>query len=84
MRGLRRAYVEEEKDYYDDLDTELELADDDVPVLYKMGEAFFYLSLPSAKKQLRKDSKRYDEEIKELQARAEECEKGMKDLKVQL
>lgn len=49
-----------------------------------MGEAFFYLSLPTAKKQLRKDSKRYDDEIKELQARAEECEKGMKDLKVQL
>jgi hypothetical protein len=51
--GRERAYAQEEKDYYDDLETELELADEDEPVLYKMGEAFFYLSLPAAKKQLR-------------------------------
>ena len=75
---------QEEKDYYDDLQTELELADDDQPVLYKMGEAFFHLTLPAARKQLRKDTKRYDDEISTLSERAEECEKGMKDLKVQL
>ncbi|KAK1924366.1 Prefoldin subunit-domain-containing protein [Papiliotrema laurentii] len=75
---------QEEKDYYDDLETELELADEDEPVLYKMGEAFFYLSLPAAKKQLRHDTKRYEKDIGELRERAEECEKGMKELKVQL
>jgi len=75
---------QEEKDYYDDLSTELELADDDQPVLYKLGEAFFQLSLPAAKKQLRSDMKRYDSEIEGLRGRAEECEKGMKELKVLL
>jgi len=62
----------------------LELADDEIPVLYKMGEAFFYLKLNAAKKQLRADMKRYDQEIGGLQARSEECEKGMKELKVLL
>jgi prefoldin subunit 4 len=66
------------------LSTELELADDDEPVLYKMGEAFFYLRLPAAKKQLRQDVKRYDAEISSLHGKAEECEKGMKELKVLL
>lgn len=75
---------QEEKDYYDDLSTELELADEDEPVLYKMGEAFFYLRLPAAQKQLRQDVKRYDGEISKLNTRAEECEKGMKELKVLL
>jgi prefoldin subunit 4 len=80
----QRSSCQEEKDYYDDLETELELADDDAPVLYKMGEAFFYLKLSAAKKQLRADMKRYDQEIGGLQARSEECEKGMKELKVLL
>jgi prefoldin subunit 4 len=75
---------QEEKDYYDDLSTDLELADDDQPVLYKMGEAFLFLSLPAAKKQLRVDLKRYDGDIQGLRTRAEDCERGMKDLKVQL
>lgn len=63
---------------------ELELADEDQPVQYKIGEAFFALSLPAAKKQLRADCKRYDGEIEGLRKQAEECEKGMKELKVQL
>jgi hypothetical protein len=35
--------TQEEKEYYDDLSIELELADSSVPILYKLGEAFFYL-----------------------------------------
>lgn len=76
--------TQEEKDYYDDLSTELELAEDDQPVLYKMGEAFFHLSLPAARRQLRADMKRYDADLERLRGRAEDCEKGMKDLKVLL
>ncbi|RXK39330.1 prefoldin subunit 4 [Tremella mesenterica] len=75
---------QDEKEYYDDLSTELELADDDQPVLYKLGEAFFSLSLSEAKKQLRKDTKRYDKDIGELEKRASECEVGMKELKILL
>ncbi|KAK4689292.1 prefoldin subunit 4, partial [Tremellales sp. Uapishka_1] len=74
----------EEKDYYDDLSTEFELADEDEPILYKMGEAFLQLTLPAAKRQLRVDIKRYDGEIAGLEQKADECQKGMKELKVQL
>lgn len=63
---------------------ELELADDDAPVLYKLGEAFFSLSLTAARKQLRADIKRYDGEIGGLRDQAGECEAGMKELKVLL
>lgn len=60
------------------------MADDDAEVLYKLGEAFFHLRLPDAKRQLGRDLKRYDVEIEELEGRAGECETGMKELKVQL
>jgi prefoldin subunit 4 len=75
---------QEEKDYYDDLATELELADEDEPVLYKLGEAFFSLPLPAARKQLKVDLKKYKVDIGALRKKAEECETGMKELKVQL
>ncbi|WVQ82080.1 hypothetical protein IAT38_004208 [Cryptococcus sp. DSM 104549] len=76
----------EEKEYYDDLSTELELADTDdpQPILYKIGEAFFHLPLRDARKQLKADVKRYDAEIEGLEGKVAECEKGMKELKVQL
>ncbi|WVQ99524.1 hypothetical protein IAU59_006660 [Kwoniella sp. CBS 9459] len=76
---------QEEKEYYDDLSTELELADTDAePILYKMGESFFHLTLKAARKQLKADLKRYEAEIEGLEGKKGECESGMKDLKVQL
>ncbi|ORY32883.1 hypothetical protein BCR39DRAFT_522277 [Naematelia encephala] len=75
---------QDEKEYYDDLSTDLELADEDQPVLYRMGEAFLYLSLYAAKKQLKVDLKRYKVDIGALEDRARECEDGMRDLKVVL
>ncbi|ODN80815.1 hypothetical protein L202_02965 [Cryptococcus amylolentus CBS 6039] len=84
IQDLLRA-KKEEKEYYDDLSTELELADDDdPPTLYKIGESFFHLPLRDARRQLKKDMKRYETDIEGLEARAEECEKGMKELKVHL
>lgn len=62
---------------------ELELSDSST-ILYKLGEAFFDLPLPAARKQLRTDIKRYDVEIGELKKKAEECQAGMKELKVHL
>jgi prefoldin subunit 4 len=76
----------EEKEYYDDLETELELADEDADdkILYKLGEAFFHLSLAEARRQLKRDLKKYDVTIEELEKRKEGCEGEMKELKVQL
>ena len=54
------------------------------PFLYRIGEAFFYLPLKDAKRQLKGDLSRYNQEIADLTGKAEECEKGMKELKVML
>ncbi|ORX35716.1 hypothetical protein BD324DRAFT_603088 [Kockovaella imperatae] len=86
-RGFRaeNSPPQEEKEYYDDLSTEFMLADSSSgPFLYRIGEAFFYLPLKDAKKQLKGDLSRYNREISDLNDRAEECQKGMKELKVML
>lgn len=84
MRRGELTRVQEEKEYYDDLSTELELADEDSPILYKLGESFFHLPLRDARRQLKKDLKYYESEIGRLQAKEDECQAGMRDLKVQL
>ncbi|WWC70012.1 uncharacterized protein I206_103956 [Kwoniella pini CBS 10737] len=76
----------EEKEYYDDLSTELELSDEDENefILYKLGDSFFKLNLRDARKQLKSDLKKYENEIEELEIKKGNCENGMKELKVQL
>ncbi|KAJ9114838.1 hypothetical protein QFC20_001209 [Naganishia adeliensis] len=75
---------QQDKEYYDDLEMELELADEDDQVLYKQGDAFFHLKPKAALKTLKIDRRAIERDIKSLERRVEECETGMKDLKVQL
>ncbi|GHJ84316.1 hypothetical protein NliqN6_0718 [Naganishia liquefaciens] len=75
---------QQDKEYYDDLEMELELADEDDQVLYKQGDAFFHLKSKAALKTLKTDRKAIERDIQSLKRRVEECETGMKDLKVQL
>ncbi|KAG8760829.1 hypothetical protein FRC12_009497, partial [Ceratobasidium sp. 428] len=73
-----------EKEALDDLAMELELADEDEPVDYKIGEAFFRIPLSRAQALLVKDQESAEEEINKLQAQIDECNQEMKDLKVVL
>ncbi|CUA66894.1 prefoldin subunit 4 [Rhizoctonia solani] len=73
-----------EKEALDDLAMELELADEDEPVEYKIGEAFFHISLKRAQTLLQKDQESIDSEINGLQGKIEQCQQEMKDLKVAL
>ncbi|KZT62012.1 Prefoldin, subunit 4 [Calocera cornea HHB12733] len=73
-----------EKEYLDDVAMELELADEDEPVLYKIGETIVHIKLSQAQRLLEKEQKSIDEEISSLQSRIDECENGMKELKVVL
>ncbi|KAI5453957.1 hypothetical protein NCC49_004952 [Naganishia albida] len=75
---------QQDKEYYDDLEMELELADEDDQVLYKQGDAFFHLKPKSALRTLKTDRRAIERDIKSLEKKVEECETGMKDLKVQL
>ncbi|KAG8903007.1 hypothetical protein FRB99_003840 [Tulasnella sp. 403] len=72
----------QEKEALDDLSTELELADEDEPVIYKVGDAFVHIPLAEAQQRLEKDQEALENEISELRERIEECETTMKELKV--
>jgi prefoldin subunit 4 len=102
--------TQEELEYYDDLEMELELADEDGQILwvfgrgcwegqlhahtpliplglissYRIGEAFFNLTLPAANKHLRQDKTILESQLKKLEKKVEECETEMKSLKVEL
>ncbi|CAE6517992.1 unnamed protein product [Rhizoctonia solani] len=73
-----------EKEALDDLAMELELADEDEPVEYKIGEAFFHISLKRAQTLIQKDQESIESEISGLQGKIDQCQQEMKDLKVTL
>ncbi|WFD02155.1 hypothetical protein MOBT1_000836 [Malassezia obtusa] len=72
-----------EREELDDLGMELELLDGE-RVLYKVGEAYISMLQEEAVAQLEQDTKDADEELERLQQVMEECESGMKELKVKL
>ncbi|PCH36035.1 Prefoldin subunit 4 [Wolfiporia cocos MD-104 SS10] len=84
LRGIeeRITTLKQEKEALDDLSMELELADEDEPVMYKVGEVFLHLSHSRAMNRLEKDQNELNSELSNLTDRAEECEKSMKELKV--
>ncbi|KAK0194988.1 Prefoldin subunit 4 [Armillaria mellea] len=69
--------LKQEKEALDDLSTELELADEDDPVLYKVGETFLHMPHPRAIKRLERDQTAID-------SQSEACQKEMNELKVVL
>ncbi|TFK79128.1 Prefoldin subunit 4 [Polyporus arcularius HHB13444] len=73
-----------EKEALDDISMELELADEDEPVMYKVGEAFIHMPHSRATKRLEKDLSLLNDELDKYNSDAEECEKTMKELKVAL
>jgi prefoldin subunit 4 len=76
--------LKQEKEALDDLLAELELADEEELVLYKVGEAFVHMKQPRALKRLEKDQASVDSRVFVLAGQADECESEMKELKVLL
>ncbi|KAH6914883.1 prefoldin [Coprinopsis sp. MPI-PUGE-AT-0042] len=76
--------LKQEKEALDDLSPELELADEDEPVLYKIGDTLVHMPLARALKRLERDQGKIDEQVSSLSSQADECEVKMKELKVQL
>ncbi|KAF7799752.1 hypothetical protein EIP86_010994 [Pleurotus ostreatoroseus] len=83
-RGLEEKIeiLKQEKEALDDLSMELELADEDQPVLYRVGEAFVHMPQPRALKRLSRDQDALDAELSKLNGVVEQCETEMKELKV--
>lgn len=86
MKGIEEKIeaLKLEKEALDDLGMEIELADEDTPVLYRVGEAFVHLRHSQAMKRLEKDQKDIASQLESLRATADDCEREMKELKVVL
>ncbi|KAG0092141.1 hypothetical protein BGZ93_000505 [Podila epicladia] len=70
-----------EKEYLDDLASELELADEDELVKYRIGEAFVSLSLEAAMERINKSQEELDRDIEILKAQMDEAIEKMDGLK---
>jgi prefoldin subunit 4 len=80
--ALRRS--KEQREALDDLALELELADDDQPVLYRIADTFVALPLSDALVRLQRDQAATDTSIQDLSAQLDQYEDQMKQLKVKL
>ncbi|KAG8821001.1 hypothetical protein FRC17_009948 [Serendipita sp. 399] len=76
--------VKREKEALEDISTELELADEDQPVMYRVGESFVHISLEQAQERLASDKEAAEIEVARLQDEVDGCQSSMKELKLQL
>ncbi|KAI8823443.1 Prefoldin beta-like protein [Fimicolochytrium jonesii] len=86
VQDLEALYEEKkkEKEYLDDLSSELELADEDEPVKYRIGDAFVSLSLPACQERLKNEQKTLTEELEGYSTKIDSLAEDMNKLKVLL
>ncbi|KAF4443276.1 Prefoldin subunit 4 [Fusarium acutatum] len=73
-----------EKEELDDLSTELELADEDEKIQYKIGDAFFHVSVEQAQEMLEQATEKLEEESTSLEEKLSSIREDMTKLKVEL
>ncbi|KAK3683999.1 Prefoldin subunit-domain-containing protein [Podospora appendiculata] len=73
-----------EKEELDDITTELELAEEEDLVPYKIGDAFFHVQLPQAQEMLGVSGAKVEEQIDELEEKLGVIREEMTQLKVEL
>ncbi|ENH72916.1 Prefoldin subunit 4 [Fusarium oxysporum f. sp. cubense race 1] len=73
-----------EKEELDDLSTELELADEDEKIQYKIGDAFFHVSVEQAQEMLEQATEKLEEESTSLEQKLSSIREEMTKLKVEL
>ncbi|CAO3701778.1 unnamed protein product [Rhizopus stolonifer] len=76
--------AKKEKEYLDDVAMELELADEDEPVRYKVGDAFIHVSVTEATERIEKDSEKYGLQIEEVKQNIDAVHQKMDELKKSL
>ncbi|ORY42062.1 Prefoldin, subunit 4 [Rhizoclosmatium globosum] len=83
MSDLEEDYEEKKKDreYLEDLEQELELADEDEPVRYRIGDAFIHMSLESAQEKVVADKDQVVLEIEGLKNEMDDLQTDMDALK---
>ncbi|KAK9769334.1 putative Gim complex component GIM3-like protein [Seiridium cardinale] len=76
--------LQKEKEELDDITTELELADEDDLVPYKIGDAFFHVSLEQAQEMLSSANSKIEDEVSLLEDNMSTVKEEMTQLKVEL
>lgn len=74
----------QDKEYLEDLETELELADEDELVPYKIGDAFVQLPLEKVQARLTDEKTAVEGEVESLEAELDAIKEEMAELKVKL
>ncbi|KAJ2513568.1 hypothetical protein H4217_006264 [Coemansia sp. RSA 1939] len=83
MERLEAEYKRQkiEKEYLDDLSMEIELLDEDLPVPYKIGDAFVMLPLEEAQERVEKEMESIDQHVEDLDSQISDISSQMEDLK---
>ncbi|GAB7353950.1 hypothetical protein MBLNU459_g4551t1 [Dothideomycetes sp. NU459] len=75
---------EKEKEDLEEVSTELELADEDEKVSYKVGDSFFLLSLDEVQEHLAASVTKIEEEVTAVEEKLSEAREEMQQLKTAL
>ncbi|KAN0106877.1 Prefoldin, subunit 4 [Hyaloscypha variabilis] len=73
-----------EKEDLDDISSELELADEDDKIPYKIGDSFISLPLPEVQELLSTNTTKIEEEVSVLEGKLATVREDMSELKVEL
>ncbi|MCJ1374335.1 hypothetical protein MMC20_005567 [Loxospora ochrophaea] len=73
-----------DKDDLDDISNELELADEDEKVPYKIGDSFIYLLLPEVQELLASSTEKIEKEVSAIDEKLGGVREEMQQLKVAL
>ncbi|KAI9005423.1 Prefoldin subunit 4 [Phycomyces nitens] len=73
--------MKQEKEYLDDVAMELELADEDEPVRYKVGDTFAHVPVSEALERVEKDTEKIQLELDNIRSDVESVQGKMDELK---
>ncbi|KAG8162799.1 hypothetical protein KVR01_007277 [Diaporthe batatas] len=73
-----------EKEELDDITMELELADEDDKIPYKIGDSFFHVTVSQAQEMLEASTTRIEEDVSQLEDKLNAAREEMTQLKVEL
>ncbi|KAJ0107778.1 prefoldin subunit 4 [Diaporthe amygdali] len=76
--------LKKEKEELDDITMELELADEDDKIPYKIGDSFFHVTVSQAQGMLEASTARIEEDVSQLEDKLSTAREEMTQLKVEL
>ncbi|KAL1858147.1 hypothetical protein Daus18300_010028 [Diaporthe australafricana] len=76
--------ISKEKEELDDITMELELADEDDKIPYKIGDSFFHVTVSQAQGMLEASTTRIEEDVSQLEEKLSTAREEMTQLKVEL